>query len=100
MKQSQLRAISYAYSEKKRRADRKQAEELGINLIYSWNSVYKTLGGFVNAYGTKNFEKAVRTAKEALEERAEKLKKCGCTSWKVEECQDSLKQCNNYLDTL
>lgn len=83
MKKSQLYAISYSYARKKAAEDFEKAENLKINYIFEFQEIYKTLGGFVNAYKSRQFLKAVKQAKEKATARKEQLLKCGCKSEKL-----------------
>ena len=46
----------------------KKAAEMEITEIFHNQYFYKTLGGFVNAYGSKRFKQACESAKMRLEE--------------------------------
>lgn len=53
---AQLHAISYAYTEKRRREWEQKAEEYGILNDFRRQSKYKTLRGYVLAYERKTAE--------------------------------------------
>lgn len=65
---AQLHAISRSYSDKKKREIAKKAIDLRIATIFEYQNLYKTLTGFVNAYGSIRFKQACKTAKIRLEE--------------------------------
>lgn len=65
---AQLYAISKSYSNKRKNEIEKKAAEMEITEIFHNQYFYKTLGGFVNAYGSKRFKQACESAKMRLEE--------------------------------
>lgn len=97
MKKSQLIAIGKSYADKQARANMERAGELHIDIMYHYQTAYKTLGGYVKAYGTQRFKQAVQEAKTTLEVRRDMLDKCGCTSYKLDECLQALEQAEEYL---
>ena len=96
MKKSQLNAISYACSQKKQQEAEKKAMELGIDKLFAYQSAFKTMRGFVNAYGTDKFEKSVCEAKTKLMSRKANLEACKCTSSAYSNCLDAIEQAQTH----
>lgn len=99
-KKSQLNAIAYAYAAKNRAKYWKDAEVLEINYIFKFQKVYKTIGGFVNGYGSTNFKKAVKNAAENAQNRKKQLESCGCKSEKLTDCKIAILQIENLQKNL
>lgn len=60
MKRSQLNAISYAYSKKRRFEALDKIDEMGLNIVYKWQKLYKTPMGFIKA-SDKSMLRAIKT---------------------------------------
>lgn len=96
MKNSQKNAISYADSAKKKAAAHAGLVEIGADLVFPWQPVYKTERGFLDAatrYDRRRFLGAVAFALSSLQDRALALHRVGCTSFKVDECNKAIHQC-------
>lgn len=63
---AQLHAISKSYSNKRKKEIKKKADEMGILKFFYYQSTYKTLTGFVNAYGSKKFNQACDEASQRI----------------------------------
>lgn len=63
MKKSQLNAISYSYNRKRRFEALKKIDEMGLNLVYKWQKLYKTPMGFIKA-SDKSMLRAIKNAIE------------------------------------
>jgi len=96
MKLSQLRAISYSYSEKNRRENVKKLNDSGLDLVFDYQTKYKTIAGFNNATPA-NKTAAVLTAIPIINNRIMQLEKCGCTSEKYDNACGALCQAKAYL---
>lgn len=96
--QNQLNAISYYYTEKRRKENVAKLEELEINHIYNWQTHYKTLTGFINGYGTPIFNQVVEETLDRLQKRyIMLLKTVNCHKETKKATYASIKQCHNYL---
>lgn len=75
----QARAINYYYLKKRREERERQASARGLDIVYKYQTVYKTLQGLLNANGER-LAKAIESAAENAEKRVNQLIKCGCKS--------------------
>lgn len=64
---AQPSANARLYSKKRKREYARRAEELGINLIFPYQTRYKTLGRFVAAYPGEHFLEAACEALNTLD---------------------------------
>lgn len=94
---SQLNAISYAISQKKLREYINRAGELEIDLIFRYQQEYKTVGGFVRAYGTPKFRKVVSATHDLALNRLNRQIKHGAKPWAITETEEAVGQCKRYL---
>lgn len=66
MSMAQLRAIKYNYARMRKAKAAAQAERWNVDLLYTHQKMYKTITGYMRAYGTPRFAKAVREAQKTL----------------------------------
>ena len=97
---AQLRAISYAYLAGRRAAVEAKAKELKIDLVFKWQTTFRSLRGLVE---TKRHEKQLRAvleAREALNERLIELLESGClgTSGEFREVYAAKDQCAAFIE--
>lgn len=93
----QLNAISRSYSEKRKREAYIRAHELGVDELFPFQPNYKTVRGFVDAYGTSNFKAAVISALHNLDERKRSLEGSHAPHEYIE-CTDTLiKRCYHII---
>lgn len=100
MKNSQKNAISYAVSAKKKAEAHAGLVEIGADLVFPWQPVFKTERGFLDAarkHDRRRFNFAVLLAFTALQRRKNALVKCGCMSNKLKECLSALDQCEDLM---
>lgn len=97
MKISQKNAISYAYSKKREKEEFNKAKELKIDLIFKWQSKYKTIRGFVNSAGSKRFDSAIKEAENKILFRRILLSKCNPAQDKIEEVEKAMKQIERII---
>lgn len=96
MKKSQLNAISNSYHQKNAKATEQRAKDMQIDLMFKYQTVYKTLSGFINAKAERRLV-ACKEAFENLTKRKRQLELCGCRSEKYDECIQALAQAKNAL---
>ena len=77
--QAQLNAISASYTRKRQAEREAEAKAKGLDIVYKYQTVYKTLQGLLNA-NAKRLVKAVESAIANAEKRVSQLVKCGCKS--------------------
>ena len=65
---AQLRAISYAYAEKRRDEAHEELAERGLTAIYNHQSIYKTMRGFLHA-SPERLSECARQAFEVVRHR-------------------------------
>ena len=96
---AKLRAISDAYSAGRRAAVEAKAKELKIDLVFKWQTTFRSLRGLVETKRREKQLRAVLEAREALNERLIELLESGCpaTSWKLREVYAAKDQCAAFI---
>ena len=99
---AKLRAISDAYSAGRRAAVEAKAKELKIDLVFKWQTTFRSLRGLVETKRREKQLRAVLEAREALNERLIELLESGCpaTSWKLREVYAAKDQCAAFIEEL
>ena len=73
MKKSQLNAISYYYSNKRKEEEKSECEKLNLLTAFDFQSQFKTIKGFLNAYKNKS-QKFALAKEEAIKRIDLKIK--------------------------
>ena len=94
---SQLCAIKYSYTRKEKQAAERAAQEKGVDLVFNWQTVYKTIKGFVNSTDEKKLTRAYKEARKNIEARKKQLEASRCTSTKYTDCLKALEQVDTLL---
>ena len=100
MTKSQLYAISYSYSRKQKDLTEEKAKAKNIDLIFEYQSVYKSLKGFVESKDNKKLEKAYKQALQNIINRKKQLELSNCHSEKYTDCLTALSQVENALNNI
>lgn len=82
---------------KKKKEITKKADELGITDIFYCQYLYKTLTGFVNAYGSKRFKQACESVKMRFEEIRDDYLKFGYIDTDFATVNQTLKRIDEIL---
>lgn len=83
--------------QQRRAAAVEKAKVLNIDLIYPLQSYYKTIYGFVRAYGTPRFSRAVRAVSQSVGDLYCKQMVSECSDDFTDRCKAVLGQCDLYL---
>lgn len=79
MKKSQVCAISYKCAQYKKLTQMQELKDRDLEIIYQYQSKYKTLGGFLKATGA-NLDKAKNSAIKNIKNYLSRCEDCGNTS--------------------
>lgn len=74
-----------------------KAKRLNIDLIYPLQSYYKTIYGFVRAYGTPRFSRAVRAVDRSVGDFYREQVAFERSDDYIDRCKAVLEQCDIYL---
>lgn len=83
--------------QQRRAAAVEKAKELNIDLIYPLQSYYKTIYGFVRAYGTPRFSRAVRAVNQGVGDLYRNMVAFERSDDLTDRCKAVLGQCDLYL---
>ena len=97
---AKLRAISDAYSAGRRAAVEAKAKELKIDLVFKWQTTFRSLRGFDETKRSEKQLRAVLEAREALNERLIELLESGCSasSCNIREVYAAKDQCAAFIE--
>lgn len=96
MKKSQLNAISYSYSQKRKAEEKALAEKLNILVLFNYQDTFKSLKGLINAYNTKS-KKFDIAKKQGIDKITAKIKSVEKIN---KELTEKLTMHKNFLETL
>ena len=83
--------------QQRRAAAVEKAKELNIDLIYPLQSYYKTIYGFVRAYGTPRFSRAVRAVGQSVWNLYDEQMVLERSDDFTDRCKAVLGQCDLYV---
>lgn len=89
----QLNAIGYAYARARRAKAQKEMEALNINLLFEYQTQWKTPNAFIN--GVKAGKLNIKKLRQTLDKRQGELSASRAPSWHFEELAKVYEQLNN-----
>lgn len=101
MKTSQLNAISYSYSEKRKKANLARLAELQLDRVFKYQTIYKTAAEFVKGYEKKQprFLKAMIEASLKVNQKAVAIdKNPTAKEWAKKQILADLEQVRGFFD--